>query len=173
MSIVNFLNNVNLKNLNTTASVTLTATTSSVTKGCFIYIPANTFTSGDVIQLSTGAGNSTGGDFWNTYYYWNTANTITGAVKLANTIVDGETSGSNILFLNFVRTYHIVTSDGTTSGTTGLSTSSFTSQDFTSSSGFVAPYALNWLVDSYLMVGFDTTTLNQTIKNVWFKVSTF
>ena len=169
MSRVKFINNVPFGNFFFSGSVA--ATTSVLTKGCSIFIPANTFTDNDVFKIVTTSYNSSGTLAWNTDFYWNTGNTITGAIQISRSFGFGGTE-----YMQHSRTFNILDKTGVGNGTFGVSTSQSDPNEYQSFNATLAPfesYPLNWTVDSYLMVGFFGNGGVQSIRNAFLKIYTF
>ena len=168
MSRVKYINNIPFGNFFFSGSVA--ATTSVLTKGCSILIPANTFTDNDVFKIVTSSYNSSGSNSWNTDFYWNTGNTITGAIQISEGF-----GASGTEYMQHSRTFKILDKTGTGDGTLGVSTGQSNSDEYEPFNATLVPfesYAINWTVDSYLMVGFYGTTA-QNIRNAFLKIYTF
>ena len=168
MSRVKYINNIPFGNFFFSGSVN--ATTSVFTKGCSILIPANTFTDNDVFKIVTSSYNGSGSNSWNTDFYWNTGNTITGAIQISEGF-----GASGTEYMQHSRTFKILDKTGTGGGTLGVSTGQNDPNEYRSFSASLVPfesYAINWTVDSYLMVGFFGTTA-QYIRNAFLKIYTF
>lgn len=173
MSIIKKVNGTILKNFYTEVTTSASIGTGE-TKACVVNIPANTFLSGDIIHISSGAYNSSATQPWNMYYYWNTANTLTGAVQISGT----ENIAVGNQFCHFIRTFHIIDSTGGGNGTLGLNINARINRvDFQNVIGPLGinvrgTYAINWGLDSYIMVALSADA-TQPIDNRWLKVSTY
>lgn len=172
MSRVKYINDIPFGNFFFSGSVS--STTAVLTKGCSIYIPANTFKDNDVFRIITSSYNSSGTNTWYSNFYWNTGNTITGAIQISTSL-----GASGNEYMQHSRTFKILDKNGGTEGTLGVSVDKTNPEEYTIFSSTLIPitsafdsYILDWTKDSYLMVGFYGTTA-QSIRNAFLKIYTF
>ena len=176
MSIVKNLNDINFKNFFDNGSVTVSPSVSTgLTKTCYTFIPANTFKSGDVINIATAFYNGSNSSTWDVYLYWNTGNTLTSATELSKRTSIASTQS----YCQHSRTLHIITANGTGTGTYGLNTNTNTSNEYTDVSAtplifanVVGSLSLDWTLDSYVFAAIQSTT-GQSIRNSYLKITTF
>ena len=155
------------------AVVTSTTPTGSVnsTSNTLIHsllIPANTFSSGDIVTIETCVTKSAANNAFSFYFYVNTSATLVGATLVAtNTSV-----ASNIRAAQLYRRLAIDVAAGTGNGTIVLNTSFVARDDISGSytSGF-STLTTNWTVDQYLIVSGSVVSTSDTLRCQWIKAS--
>ena len=138
-----------------TDSTALTGTT-AITLMKSILIPANTYTTGDVVKILSRAIRNTATGNANNLFYLNTTNTLTGATLLAT-----QTSAS--IFFGLERSIYI--KSATNSETIVPTTSSSGSEVGVSVLG-VSNLNINWTVNQYIIAAFQNAAVgNSTVMS--------
>ena len=138
-----------------TDSTALTGTT-AITLMKSILIPANTYTTGDVVKILSRAIRNTATGNANNLFYLNTTNTLTGATLLAT-----QTSAS--IFFGLERSIYI--KSATNSETIVPTTSSSGSEVGVSALG-VSNLNINWGVNQYIIGAFQNAAVgNSTVMS--------
>ena len=120
---------------------------SSTTKITSVYVPANTFTAGDILHIEwqyriTGSATSN-----ITKLYWNeTDDIITSPIELTTRNI-----GTTNIFYGQNRRLSVIVSDGTGNGSKIYGVSGALDSDFAPASFVLSTVALNWTVDSYII----------------------
>jgi hypothetical protein len=170
MSVVKKANGIILSNFYSTAIASASSTAD--TKTTVVGISGNTFKNGDIITVSTGCYNDSGVNGWNVSFYWNTANTLTNAIKISTIRV-----GSGNEYCQFSRLYYISDSTGAGDGTDGLNANSSSTYAYENSGSVLVNvatnYALDWTKDCYVMTALSSDVGPTTIYSYWLKVTTF
>jgi hypothetical protein len=139
---------------------------SSTTKITSVYVPANTFTAGDILHIEwqyrlTGVTTSTN----TTNLYWNETDDLTTPIQLTTRALNN----TNI-FYGQNRRLSIVVADGTGNGSRIYGTGTGFDSDFAQATFVLSTVAINWTVDSYLIfAGFCGTGTG--IRTQFLKVS--
>ena len=120
----------------------------SETKITSVYVPANTFTAGDILHIEwqyrlTG---STSGTI-TTRLYWNETDDLTTPIQL-NT----RTLNNTTIFYAQNRRLSIEVSNGTGNGSKIYGVASQLDSDFGAATFVLSTVALNWTVDSYIIL---------------------
>lgn len=114
-----------------------------------VYIPANTFSYGDILHIEWDF-KLTGSTAGNTiqYLYWNETDDLTTPIQLMN-----RTIGNANINIPQNRRLSIVTSDGSGTGSIMYNTSVALDSDFpVTTSAISTGLALNWTIDSYIIL---------------------
>jgi hypothetical protein len=139
---------------------------SSTTKITSVYVPANTFTAGDILHIewSCRLTGSTGGNFsGNTY--WNETDDLTTPIQLTTRFI----ANTNI-FYGQNRRLSVIVADGTGNGSKIYGTGTPLDSDFVAATFVLSTVALNWTVDSYIILaGFCGTGTG--VRTQFLKVS--
>ena len=134
-----------------------------------LLIPANTFSSGDIVTIETCVTKSATNNTFSFYFYVNTSSTLSGATLVAtNTSV-----ASNIRAAQLYRRLAIDVASGSGNGTIVLNTSFATREDIGSTNyttGF-STLTTNWTVDQYLIVSGSIVSGFDTLSCQWIKAS--
>ena len=120
---------------------------SSETKIASVYVPANTFTAGDILHIEwryrlTGSTLSTN----TTRLYWNESDDLTTPIQLTIRGLNNTT-----IFYGQNRRLSIEVSNGTGNGSKIYGVSGALDSDFAAASFVLSTVALNWTVDSYII----------------------
>jgi hypothetical protein len=120
---------------------------SSTTKIASVYVPANTFTAGDILHIEwryrlTGSTLSTG----TTNLYWNETDDLTTPIQLTT-----RTINNTNIFYGQNRRLSIVVADGTGDGSKIYGTGNGFDSDFAQAIFVLSTVAINWTVDSYII----------------------
>ena len=141
----NFYNNKQVVLTNGTPSSVVNA--ASTTKITSVYVPANTFTAGDILHIEwqyrlTGSTTSTG----TTNLYWNETDDLTTPIQLTTRTLNNTTK-----FYGQNRRLSIIVADGTGNGSKIYGTANQLDADFGAATFVLSTVALNWTVDSYII----------------------
>ena len=126
-----------------------------------LFVPANTFTVNDVVQLEHGLQNSGGTQTITWRIYYNTSNTLTGAVQIAQ-----RSESVGLLFLPGMRKMAIRSN---TNNTYVMGTSGNFYTDFQSISVVSSTLSINWTTDLYFLVAAISNPDN--MRGLYFKIS--
>ena len=134
-----------------------------------LLIPANTFSSGDIVTIETCVIKSAANNLFSFYFYVNTSPTLVGATLVAtNTSV-----ASNVRAAQLYRRLAIDVASGSGNGTIVVNTS-FGVRDDIGSANYTTGFSTlttNWTVDQYIIVsGFVVSPLD-TLSCQWIKAS--
>lgn len=111
-----------------------------------IFIPANTFTVGDIWKIVSWGRKSALGLNWTWRVYTNTTNTLTGA----NNIARGNTNNPSFGYVSYERTFFIESSATTRGSRVEIVTGYYT--DFGGFQIQDANYTIDWTVDQYILI---------------------
>ena len=141
----NFYNNKQVVLTNGTPSSVVNA--ASTTKITSVYVPANTFSAGDILHIEwqyrlTGSTTSTG----TTNLYWNETDDLTTPIQLTT-----RTLNNTSKFYGQNRRLSIIVADGTGNGSKIYGTANQSDSDLTAATFVLSTVALNWTVDSYII----------------------
>ena len=140
---------------------------SSTTKITSVYVPANTFTAGDILSIEwvTRLTGTTGSGNFNSYLYWNETDDLTTPTQLT---IRG-LANSNIRYQQN-RRLSIAVANGTGNGSKIYGVANALDSDFVAATFVLSTVALNWTVDSYIILaGF--CGLSVGVRTEFFKVS--
>jgi len=149
------------------------STTSSLTevKLGSVLVPANTFGAGDSLKIECFAQNTNAVS--NIRLYWNTSDSISSPTPIRI----GENLGiiATATAIPIVRRLGVVTSDGSGSGSSALlNTVDFFSDYITSAAGLSSDpsnLALNWTVDSYIILAGDVDNASDILNCQWIRIT--
>ena len=147
----------------TPSSVVNAASTTKITS---VYVPANTFSAGDILHIEwqyrlTGSTTSTG----TTNLYWNETDDLTTPIQLTT-----RTLNNTSKFYGQNRRLSIIVADGTGNGSKIYGTANQSDSDLTAATFVLSTVALNWTVDSYIILaGFCGTGTG--VRTEFLKVS--
>ena len=134
-----------------------------------LLIPANTFSSGDIVTIETCVTKSATNNLFNFYFYLNTSATLVGATLVAtNTSVAAATRAAQLY-----RRLAIDVAAGTGNGTIVLNTS-FAARDDVGVANYTTGFSTlttNWTVDQYIIVSGSVVSTSDTLSCQWIKVS--
>ena len=160
----NFYNNKQVVLTSGTPSSFVNA--SSTTKIASVYVPANTFTAGDILHIEwryrlTGSTLSTG----TTNLYWNETDDLATPIQLTTTTI----ANTNI-FYGQNRRLSIIVANGSGNGSKIYGVGNALQSDFAAATFVLSTVVLNWTVDSYIILaGFCGTGTG--IRTEFLKVS--
>ena len=120
----------------------------SETKITSVYVPANTFTAGDILHIEwrfrlTGSTSSTN----TTRLYWNETDDLTTPIQLLTTT---GLSNTNIFWVQN-RRLSIIVANGSGNGSKIYGVNNTLQSDFAAANFVLSTVALNWTVDSYII----------------------
>jgi hypothetical protein len=133
-----------------------------------LLIPANTFSSGDIVTIETCVTKSATNNAFSFYFAVNTSATLVGATLVAtNTSV-----ANNIRAAQLYRRLAIDVASGSGNGTIVLNTSFAARDDIsgTYTTGF-STLTTDWTVDQYLIVAGSVVSTSDTLSCQWIKAS--
>ena len=160
------INGKNISNFYVGAAQQVTGTTVK-TKLLSIEIPANTFKAEDFIVLETMFSKNGTSNVYLVNFYWNTTNSLTGAIQLAVRSV-----GATQLFDLITRRLSVRTANGGGSGislgTEVLNVGDNPFNEFRSTTA--SNVAIDWTSTSYLMCSAQLFNATDSITNHHFKV---
>ena len=141
----NFYNNKQVVLTNGTPSSVVNA--ASTTKITSVYVPANTFSAGDILHIEwqyrlTGSTTSTG----TTNLYWNETDDLTTPIQLTT-----RTINNTNIFYGQNRRLSVVVANGTGDGSKIYGVANQLDSDFAAATFVLSTVALNWTVDSYII----------------------
>ena len=147
------------------------STTSSLTevKLGSIFVPANTFKTFDVVKLESFVKKTGTNAVSNVRLYWNNTDDLTTPVQIAENI--GVTA--TVTAILFVRRLSIMVSDGSGNGTNVLLKTVDITQDYLNAGLTTIPssLALNWTVDSYIILAGDVNDAADNINCQWIRIT--
>jgi hypothetical protein len=138
----------------------------STTKITSVYVPANTFAAGDILHIEwqiklTGLTTGT----YSTNLYWNETDDLTTPIQLTTRTLNNTT-----IFYGQNRRLSVIVANGTGNGSKIYGTGTDLDSDFASATFVLSTVALNWTVDSYIILaGFCGTGTG--IRTEFLKVS--
>ena len=134
-----------------------------------LLIPANTFSSGDIVTIETCVTKSAANNAFSFYFYVNTSSTLVGATLVAtNTSVAAATRAAQLY-----RRLTIDVASGSGNGTIVLNTS-FAARDDIGSGNHTTGFSTlttNWTVDQYIIVSGSVVSTSDTLSCQWIKAS--
>ena len=160
----NFYNNKQVVSTNGTPSNYVNA--ASTTKITSVYVPANTFAVDDILHIEwqiklTGLTTGT----YSTILYWNETDDLTSPIQLNTRGLNNTTR-----FFNQNRRLSIEVSNGTGNGSKIYGVANALESDFIAATFVLSTVALNWTVDSYIILaGFCGTGTG--VRTEFLKVS--
>ena len=138
----------------------------SETKITSVYVPANTFTAGDILHIEwqyrlTGSTSGTN----TTRLYWNETDDLTTPIQLTTRGLNNTT-----IFYGQNRRLSVIVANGTGNGSKIYGVATPLDSDFASATFVLSTVALNWTVDSYIIfAGFCGTGTG--VRTEFLKVS--
>ena len=135
-----------------------------------LLIPANTFSSGDIVTIETCVTKSAANNLFSFYFYVNTSATLlVGATLVAtNTSVAAATRAAQLY-----RRLAIDVASGSGNGTIVLNTS-FAARDDIGVGNYTTGFSTlttNWTTDQYLIVSGSVVSTSDTLSCQWIKAS--
>jgi hypothetical protein len=133
-----------------------------------LLIPANTFSSGDIVTIETCVTKSAANNAFSFYFYVNTSATLGGTLVATNTSVAAATRAAQLY-----RRLTIDVASGSGNGTIVLNTS-FAARDDMGSGNYTTGFSTlttNWTVDQYIIVSGSVVSTSDTLSCQWIKAS--
>lgn len=149
------------------------STTSSLTevKLGSIFVPSNTFGVGDCLKIECFARKQNTNAVSNIRLYWNTADSISSPTPIRI----GENLGviATATAIPIIRRMGVVTSDGSGSGSSVLLNTVDIYQDYINAGSTTSPsnLALNWTVDSYIILAGDVDNAADILNCQWIRIT--
>lgn len=134
-----------------------------------LLIPANTFAAGDILTIQGMVSKDNAGSTYWPYFYWNTSASLTGAI-LIGTGVAGTSVGRNIMFY---RRLHVLTANGTGTGSYVFNTTDAANSDLNFMFGAGNTLAINWTSAGYIILAGQRLSSLDTLTGQWIKISNF
>jgi hypothetical protein len=134
-----------------------------------VLVPANTFTVGDIITMEGMLSKSSTISNATPYFYWNTTNSLTGAIQIGLSTALSNTTRSFVFF----RRGLIRVSNGTGLGTLVSNSTTAITGDQSIVSGASSTLAINWTVDGYFILAASHGSASETVTGEWVKISLF
>lgn len=134
-----------------------------------LLIPANTFSSGDIVTVETCLTKSATNGAFSFYFYVNTSSSLVGATLVATNTSVGNTTRAAQLY----RRLTIDVANGSGNGTIVLNTS-FAARDDIGVANYTTGFSTlttNWTVDQYLIVSGSVVSTSDTLSCQWIKAS--
>ena len=134
-----------------------------------LLIPANTFSSGDIVTIETCVTKSAANNAFSFYFYVNTSATLVGATLVATNTSVGNTNRAAQLY----RRLTIDVASGSGNGTIVLNTS-FAARDDVGVANYTTGFSTlttNWTVDQYIIVSGSVVSTSDTLSCQWIKAS--
>ena len=160
----NFYNNKQVVSTSGTPSNYVNA--ASTTKITSVYVPANTFVAGDILHIEwqTKLTGLTSGNY-STTLYWNETDDLTTPIQLTV-----RSLLNTSIFYGQNRRLSVIVANGTGNGSKIYGTGTAHDSDFTAANFALSTVALNWTVDSYIILaGFCGTGTG--VRTEFLKVS--
>lgn len=126
-----------------------------------LFVPANTFSVGDILTLEHGLQNSGGTQIITWRIYYNTANNLTGAVQIAQ-----RSESAGLLFLPGMRRL-VIRSATNNTFLMGTTANFYTDFQTTTTASSIAQ--INWTTDLYFLVAAISSPDN--LRGLYFKIS--
>lgn len=133
-----------------------------------VLVPANTFTVGDVVMMEAMVSKSASLSTFIMRFYWNTTNSISGAIQIG---VSG-TLGSPVRSQVMNRQGLIRVANGTGLGTLVANSSTAVNSD-TLTTGASSTLAIDWTVNGYFIVSASHVSGSETVTGEWVKISNY
>jgi hypothetical protein len=155
---------IDIKKTIKTSSVGLYTGGTSVVKLNSVFIPANTFSTNEVLNIEAMTQKENTLNTPTLRFYWNTSDTLSSAILLAS--ADYNSSWQS---LSFYRRIAIRTANGTGQGSLIADPSSLFASDYTSFNSF-SIVSINWTVDSYILLGASTSAGITNLRSITLKI---
>jgi hypothetical protein len=152
---------------NVTAGTPVSAT--AITLLNSVLVPANTFTAGDIITMEGMVSKSSVLSSYNPYFYWNTTNSLTGAIQIG---VSTPLVGGTRSFI-FYRRGLIRVANGTGLGTLVSRSTTAITGDQSVVNGASSTLGINWTIDGYFIIAASHLNSGETVTGEWVKISLF
>ena len=152
----------------TSTTPTGSVNSTSITLIHSLLIPANTFSSGDIVTIETCVTKSAANNAFSFYFYVNTSATLVGATLVAtNTSVATATRAAQLY-----RRLTIDVAAGTGNATIAVNSTFGVRDDIsgTYTTGF-STLSINWTVDQYLIVAGSVVSTSDSLTCQWIKAA--
>ena len=134
-----------------------------------VLVPANTFTVGDIITMEGMLSKSNTLGTVTPYFYWNTTNSLTGAIQIGLSTALVNTTRSFVFF----RRGLVRVSDGTGLGTLVSNSTTTITGDQSIVAGASSTLAINWTVNGYFILAAAHANAGESVRGEWVKISLF
>lgn len=155
---------IDIKKTIKTSSVGLYTGGTSVVKLNSVFIPANTFSNNEVLNIDAMVQKENTLNLPILRFYWNTSDTLSSAILLATADYN-----STWQSLSFYRRIAIRTANGTGQGSLIASPVSPIEFDYSSFNSF-SIVSINWTVDSYILLGASTNPGTTNLRSITLKI---
>lgn len=133
-----------------------------------VLVPANTFAAGDVVMMEAMVSKSASLGTFIMRFYWNTTNSLSGAILIGTSTTNGTTVRSQVMN----RQGLIRTANGSGTGTLVANSSAAVNSD-TLTTGAPSTLAINWTTAGYFIVSASHTNASETVTGEWVKISNY
>lgn len=152
----------------TSASAGTTTTATGITLLASVPVSANTFTVGDIITMEGMVSKSSTTNTYTMYFYWNTANNLTGAIQIGVSTALANTVRSYVM----IRRVLVRVANGSGLGTLSNNTTTAVNSD-TIVNAASSTLAINWTLDGYFIVAASHVSAAESVTGEWAKISLF
>lgn len=164
------INDTNLRNFTDGNSYSVNGTTTQ-TITASVFIPGNTFQSGDFLNIDTAFFRNTTTSLFTSRFYYNSTLSLTGAIQIGIRL---SVSSANS-YVPISRTLSIRTADGTGAGislgTEVIASGSNVTSEFVSSA--VSNLPIDWTTDGYIFSSVVPSVSGLSISQYFLKVWTY
>lgn len=151
---------------NVTAGSAVSATPDTLLNS--VLVPANTFTLNDVVMMEAMVSKSAALASFIVRFYWNTTNSLSGAILIGT----GATNGSTVRSQVMTRQGLIRTANGSSTGTLVANTATASNADSIIAASS-STLAINWTIDGYFIVSASHNNNTETVTGEWVKISNY
>ena len=131
-----------------------------------LLIPANTFTTDDIITVEGGVSKSNTLGTMTLYLYWNTSASLSGAIQIG--VSSAFASGARYVII--FRRMNIRSS---TNNTIVAPSAVALNQDPNSVAGTMSTLVINWTNAGYLILAADHTSASESVTGEWLRVGNY
>ena len=153
------------KVVSTTTSGTPVSTT-AVTLLNSVLISANTFSATDIVTIEGGVSKSNALGTMTLYLYWNTSESLSGAIQLGVTAAQGATVRYYLIY----RRLNIV---NTSSSTLLCPVATAGGNDNNIFAGAISNVSINWSNNGYIILAAAHTNASETVTGQWLRVANY
>jgi len=150
----------------TTTSSGSTISLTGITLLNSVLIPANTFGVNDVVTIEglTSKSNSLGQ--FTTYLYWNTTDSLSGAIQLGIGIAQANS-------IRYYLTYRRLSIRNATNNSLIAPTATGGGQDNAIYTGAISSVSIDWTNNGYIILAASHTSASETLTGQWIRVANY
>jgi hypothetical protein len=157
------------KTINLTTPQSTTSSLTEIKLGS-ILVPANTFSMGDSLKIECFTRKQNTNATSNIRLYWNTSDSISSPTPIR--IGENLSIIATATAISIVRRLGVNTSDGSGNGTSVLLNTIDVYQDYiNNNTSLPSNLALNWTIDSYIVVAGDVDDASDNINCQWIRIT--